>query len=157
MHKSPAFSSRNVDPLQGTPRRSTPEVDPDKLSYLRFQSKFRLKSAWDNICEKYGRSFEGVSDEIDLVNDEIIVDRGFVRNTPTKHFGALDSGHIVDDEVVEEAWDSPGCKEAFEETGQIYIAKDLNLRDTPSKDPRMTSSSGQRLEPRQYDRHPPLQ
>jgi hypothetical protein len=76
----------------------------NELNYLRFQSQFRLKTAWDNICKKYGRSFEDEADEIDLTTNEIIVDNGFVRKAPLIPFGSCSIDVKVDYDALQNAW-----------------------------------------------------
>ena len=76
----------------------------NELNYLRFQSQFRLKTAWDNICKKYGRSFEDEADEIDLTTNEIIVDNGFVRKAPLIPFGSCSIDVKIDYDALQNAW-----------------------------------------------------
>ena len=47
------------------------EVTDEEFNYLRFKSQFKLKSAWERICEKYGRSFDEEADEIDIVTGKV--------------------------------------------------------------------------------------
>ena len=47
-------------------------IDADELDFRRYKSQFRLKSAFEKIFEKYGRDFEGQTDEIDMVTGEVI-------------------------------------------------------------------------------------
>lgn len=50
-----------------------PELD---LQQKRARLDLKLKSTFESIFEKYGKSFDGVGDEIDLYTGEIIVDNG---------------------------------------------------------------------------------
>jgi hypothetical protein len=46
-------------------------VSEEEVNYLKFKSQYRLKHAWEKIIKKYGRSFEGETDEIDLVTGKV--------------------------------------------------------------------------------------
>lgn len=48
----------------------------DELEQKRAELNDKLKSAFENIFEKYGKDFDGIGDEIDLYTGEIIVDNG---------------------------------------------------------------------------------
>lgn len=51
--------------------------DPDHdLQQKRARLDLKLKSTFESIFEKYGKSFDGVGDEIDLYTGEILVDNG---------------------------------------------------------------------------------
>jgi hypothetical protein len=63
-----------------------------ELGLLRLQSRNRLKSAWEELFEKYGKDFGDEADEIDLSTYTIVVDNGFVRSTPTRHFAGVVEG-----------------------------------------------------------------
>ncbi|KAI9142674.1 hypothetical protein BKA69DRAFT_237221 [Paraphysoderma sedebokerense] len=66
-------------------------IKPDisvPLDVQREHSRLRLKSAWDSIIERYSQEFDD-DDEIDLLTEEIIVDRGFLRNQPIRKIGTL--------------------------------------------------------------------
>ncbi|GFP56717.1 uncharacterized protein PB1A10.02 [Trichoderma asperellum] len=55
--------------------------DPDyKLSIERAYADQRFQATMAHIFDKYGRDFEGIGDEIDLVTGEIVVNNGHVRN-----------------------------------------------------------------------------
>ncbi|KAJ3213890.1 hypothetical protein HDU67_002344 [Dinochytrium kinnereticum] len=59
------------------------------IGYLRLQSRHRLKTAWESLFERYGRSFDDETDEIDIETGKVVVDRGFFRGTPSRRFGML--------------------------------------------------------------------
>lgn len=54
---------------------SYPEID---LQARRAQNTLRLKSTWDSICERYGRDFDGIGDEIDMMTGEIVINNGHI-------------------------------------------------------------------------------
>lgn len=41
-------------------------IPEEEVHYLRFRSQFRLKTAWEKICEKYGKNYDDEADEIDI-------------------------------------------------------------------------------------------
>lgn len=100
-------------------RAVSAKQEQEKLSYLRFQSQFKLRNSWEKICHKYGKDFSEVTDEIDLVNDVVVIDRGFVRNTPPKIFGESFMAPRSDKKEMLEAWGTPSCRKVFEETGLL--------------------------------------
>lgn len=51
-----------------------------QLDKKRAQSALKLKSRFEDIFEKYGKDFEGVGDEIDLLTGEVIVDNGHLQS-----------------------------------------------------------------------------
>ncbi|RAL59953.1 hypothetical protein DID88_000579 [Monilinia fructigena] len=58
-----------------------PGYDPDQeLQQRRARLDFKLKSTFESIFEKYGRNFDGVGDEIDLLTGEILVDNGHLKD-----------------------------------------------------------------------------
>ncbi|KAH8813125.1 hypothetical protein F5884DRAFT_324871 [Xylogone sp. PMI_703] len=48
----------------------------EELEKKRAELNNKLKSAFENIFEKYGREFDGIGDEIDLYTGEVVVDNG---------------------------------------------------------------------------------
>ncbi|KAF7960758.1 hypothetical protein EAE96_000431 [Botrytis aclada] len=57
-----------------------PGYDPDQdLQQKRARLDYKLKSTFESIFEKYGKDFEGVGDEIDLLTGEILVDNGHLK------------------------------------------------------------------------------
>ncbi|KAK5665893.1 hypothetical protein QVD99_007517 [Batrachochytrium dendrobatidis] len=64
-----------------------PDLSIEDVAKLRTESLERLKSTWEIICSKYGRSFEGESDEIDLTTGRIVIDRGFLKRSHSKAIG----------------------------------------------------------------------
>ncbi|EGR47297.1 uncharacterized protein TRIREDRAFT_109007 [Trichoderma reesei QM6a] len=69
------------DELAFRPFEVEAKRDPDyKLSVERAYADQRFQATMAHIFEKYGRDFEGIGDEIDLVTGEIVVNNGHVRN-----------------------------------------------------------------------------
>ncbi|KAH0530571.1 hypothetical protein TsFJ059_005178 [Trichoderma semiorbis] len=69
------------DELASQPFEVEAKRDPDyKLSVERAYADQRFQITMAHIFEKYGRDFEGIGDEIDLVTGEIVVNNGHVRN-----------------------------------------------------------------------------
>ncbi|QSZ37515.1 hypothetical protein DSL72_008613 [Monilinia vaccinii-corymbosi] len=57
-----------------------PGYDPDQeLQQRRARLDLKLKSTFESIFEKYGKDFDGVGDEIDLLTGEILVDNGHLK------------------------------------------------------------------------------
>ncbi|KAJ3302765.1 hypothetical protein HDV03_004582 [Kappamyces sp. JEL0829] len=96
---------------------NTPNVSQEEVNFLRFKSQFRLKFAWDRICEKYGKSFEGQSDEIDLATGKVVVDRGCLKNAEVTEIGS--TVVEVDEKQVEDAWASPATRQKFIESQSL--------------------------------------
>ena len=48
-----------------------PLVSEEEVHYLRFRSQFRLKTAWEKICDKYGRNYDDEADEIDIFSGKV--------------------------------------------------------------------------------------
>ncbi|KAL6892684.1 hypothetical protein HDV57DRAFT_482684 [Trichoderma longibrachiatum] len=69
------------DELAFRPFEVEAKRDPDyRLSVERAYADQRFQATMAHIFEKYGRDFEGIGDEIDLVTGEIVVNNGHVRN-----------------------------------------------------------------------------
>ncbi|KAH8674243.1 centromere protein Scm3-domain-containing protein [Xylariales sp. PMI_506] len=59
-----------------------------------------FKARLESIIAKYDKDFEGVSDEVDLVTGEIVVDNGHLRSL--KDYDDLDDGNsAIDEDAVE--------------------------------------------------------
>ncbi|KAJ3193944.1 hypothetical protein HK101_003792 [Irineochytrium annulatum] len=82
------MSARRSIPIQ--PSTSPIIACVKDVETLRVQSRERLKRSWESIFERYGKDFEDEADEIDIRTGRLVVDRGFVRGTPTKPFGGVD-------------------------------------------------------------------
>ncbi|KAI9033281.1 hypothetical protein DFJ74DRAFT_701392 [Hyaloraphidium curvatum] len=68
---------------------STPVRGDDELATARAASAKRLQAAWEDIFARYGAIAEEDDDVVDLRTETLLVDNGFVRNTPGRHFGEL--------------------------------------------------------------------
>ncbi|KAK0656565.1 hypothetical protein B0T16DRAFT_399667 [Cercophora newfieldiana] len=69
------------DELNLRPEEVNALRDPGiQLQKSRAFAAFKLKSAFENIFEKYGRDFTGIGDEIDLRTGEIVVDNGHIQS-----------------------------------------------------------------------------
>ncbi|KAI8621928.1 centromere protein Scm3-domain-containing protein [Chytriomyces sp. MP71] len=89
-------ASSQTPRLKGS--REVGEASPAQdIGELRAQSQGRLRDTWELIFAKYGRDTSDEADEIDVRTGEIVVDRGFYRNTPDRPFGrALFAGGVED-------------------------------------------------------------
>ncbi|KAI5798994.1 hypothetical protein EDC01DRAFT_650009 [Geopyxis carbonaria] len=63
----------------------------------------RLQSSWEIIFEKYGRDFEGITDEIDPVTGDILVDNGHLRGLEYVSDGEDSEEDMEDSEAEAEA------------------------------------------------------
>ncbi|KAL7620294.1 hypothetical protein AAE478_009287 [Parahypoxylon ruwenzoriense] len=71
----------NLDELSMSPTQFDIRQDPlYRLDKGRAKAATRLKSAFENIFEKYGRDFTGVGDEIDLETGEVIINNGHLQS-----------------------------------------------------------------------------
>ncbi|KAJ3060328.1 hypothetical protein HDU98_003699 [Podochytrium sp. JEL0797] len=78
------------------------------LGAMRQLSENRLKTSWELIFEKYGRSFEDEADEIDVLTGEIVVDKGCLKNTPNRPFGRMLDGESDSGDSEEEEEEGEG-------------------------------------------------
>lgn len=79
------------DELNHQPEEVNQLRDPGyHLEKARNYAAFKLKSAFENIFEKYGKDFEGIGDEIDLRTGEIVVDNGHIKSLKTNTIGVED-------------------------------------------------------------------
>lgn len=77
--------------------------DPDyKLSIERAYADQRFQATMAHIFDKYGRDFEGIGDEIDLVTGEIVVNNGHVRNMRDEGDVGDGLGEYLGEEVDDE-------------------------------------------------------
>ncbi|KAJ3411359.1 hypothetical protein HDV05_002333 [Chytridiales sp. JEL 0842] len=118
---SPAPSNPTPKP-SSTPLKS---LKPPDVSLLRLQSRNRLKTAWERLFEKYSQDFTDEADEIDILTEEIVIDRGFLRDSPLKPFAAfnesLDSEEGLKEGLKEKFGDLAGVVEG--ENGMV-VAED---------------------------------
>lgn len=72
------------------------------LEKLRFESQQRLANRWEEICEKYSRAFDGEADIVDLAEERIIEDNGFLRRLDSvQMIGGPQGEDVIDDEPVQ--------------------------------------------------------
>ena len=126
-----------------------------KVEYLRLQSKFRLKSAWETIIEKYERDFEGQSDVIDLATGKIIEDYGTVKTIDKTLFGDL----VAPDEDPSEtdgdvALESLGKSKKRAESLQIKYKQKLFAGEDDFENLLNESDSEPEVEPDREDPQP---
>lgn len=75
------YVDEDDDELALQPFEVEAKRDPGyKLSIERAYADQRFQATMTHIFDKYGRDFEGIGDEIDLVTGEIVVNNGHVRN-----------------------------------------------------------------------------
>ncbi|KAL7901916.1 hypothetical protein HDV64DRAFT_242313 [Trichoderma sp. TUCIM 5745] len=75
------YADEDDDELALQPFEVEAKRDPGyKLSIERAYADQRFQATMAHIFDKYGRDFEGIGDEIDLVTGEIVVNNGHVRN-----------------------------------------------------------------------------
>ncbi|KAJ8100294.1 hypothetical protein POJ06DRAFT_252284 [Lipomyces tetrasporus] len=55
---------------------SKDEQPPFSLELERHKASLRLRSAWDDICRRYGRDFGDETDVVDIITGEIVEDHG---------------------------------------------------------------------------------
>ncbi|KAL6813450.1 hypothetical protein GGI42DRAFT_175294 [Trichoderma sp. SZMC 28013] len=136
------------DELASQPFEVEAKRDPDyKLSVERAYADQRFQITMAHIFEKYGRDFEGIGDEIDLVTGEIVVNNGHVRNMRDEGdvgdglAGDLADGEDDEDEgiLLEDLFDNDeeeyGDEERGEENSQGgFGAKAQNRNDTDDDD-----------------------
>ncbi|KAK7743550.1 hypothetical protein SLS53_004084 [Cytospora paraplurivora] len=91
------------------------DFDPVELNQMRdpaYQFELardnalrKLQSRFENIFAKYGRDFTGVSDEVDLVTGQILVDNGHLQSLQSAK--GTDDGEEVDEDEEECLLDGP--------------------------------------------------
>lgn len=105
---------------------SYPEID---LHARRAQSTLRLKSTWDSICERYGRDFEGIGDEIDLMTGRIVVNNGHIeRMTSERDIGdhkystkELGDSDLEDDQSLTECSEENSDAQGSANSGDVAV------------------------------------
>ncbi|KAK3899449.1 hypothetical protein C8A05DRAFT_46483 [Staphylotrichum tortipilum] len=103
-----------ADELNERPEDVNARRDPAaRLERSRAFAAFKLKSAFENIFEKYERDFTGIGDEIDLRTGEIVVNNGHIESLTTAQLtigrgdgedsggdGASDAGSLNEEEQM---------------------------------------------------------
>ncbi|KAI9225533.1 MAG: centromere protein Scm3-domain-containing protein [Piptocephalis tieghemiana] len=81
-------SSRSPSPPPPPPFEDVSTVEG--LHQAREGSLSRLHMTWRDIIQRYNRSFEGLSDEIDLQTGQVVVDQGHLRRVDRRGIGGVD-------------------------------------------------------------------
>ncbi|KAJ9070302.1 hypothetical protein DSO57_1009394 [Entomophthora muscae] len=80
----PLSPSKSPKKHQGEASSSFPSKDVfEGLNNLRI----KREAVFEDIFLRYGRDFGDEADEIDIFQEMIVVDRGFIRNAPPRKFG----------------------------------------------------------------------
>lgn len=105
---------------------SYPEID---LHARRAQNTLRLKSTWDSICERYGRDFEGIGDEIDMMTGEIVVNNGHIEGmTSERDIGDhIHSTKELGDSDLEDNQSLTECSEENSDAPRSACSGDLGV------------------------------
>ncbi|KAM7209366.1 hypothetical protein V8F20_000416 [Naviculisporaceae sp. PSN 640] len=94
------------DELNLEPEQVNTLRDPGyQLEKSRAHAANRLKSAWEQIFEKYEKDFTGIGDEIDLETGEVVVDNGHIQSLQYTEIGGQggdDEDDDDDDESIDE-------------------------------------------------------
>ncbi|KAL7943265.1 hypothetical protein V8C42DRAFT_330200 [Trichoderma barbatum] len=134
------------DELAFRPFEVKAKKDPDyKLSVERAYADQRFQATMAHIFEKYGRDFDGIGDEIDLVTGEIVVNNGHVRNMRDEGDvgdglgGDLADGEDDEDEgiLLEDLLDDDedyGDEEAGEQRRHVDFGKEAQNGDGTDED-----------------------
>jgi hypothetical protein len=80
------LSSPAAEASPGSPDRKKAD---DELANARITSVKRLQATWEDIYARYGAIAEDEDDVIDLRTETLVVDKGIVRNTPSRKFGTM--------------------------------------------------------------------
>lgn len=115
------WESDDDDDLSFQPQEASDRRDPGyQLSVQRAVADNRFMSTMAHIFEKYGRDFEGVGDEIDMMTGEIVVNNGHLKNMrdesdvgmgprhDTHDTDEEDEGVRLEDLLEEERWEISG-------------------------------------------------
>ncbi|ROW14740.1 hypothetical protein VPNG_03687 [Cytospora leucostoma] len=76
-----------------------------QFELARDNALYKLQSRFENIFAKYGRDFTGVSDEVDLVTGQVLVDNGHLQSLQSVK--DTDDGEEVDEDDEERLLDGP--------------------------------------------------
>src|ERR1051325_10514517 len=70
--------------------KDSPVEDPlEEIDYCRHKSQCRLKAAWAGIIKRYQNISAEETDVIDLVTEEVVVDRGILQKDAARYVGNL--------------------------------------------------------------------
>ncbi|KAJ4414727.1 hypothetical protein N0V85_003024 [Neurospora sp. IMI 360204] len=121
------------DELNHQPEEVNQLRDPGyQLEKARSYAAFKLKSAFENIFEKYGKDFDGIGDEIDLRTGEIVVDNGHIKSLKTATIGVENDD---DDESESESGNEEETISHGQESKQDATALQTVPRPLPSMAP----------------------
>ncbi|KAK3953520.1 hypothetical protein QBC32DRAFT_234498 [Pseudoneurospora amorphoporcata] len=121
------------DELNHQPEEVNQLRDPGyQLEKARSYAAFKLKSAFENIFEKYGKDFDGIGDEIDLRTGEIVVDNGHIKSLRTDTIGLENDD---DDESGSESGNEEETITPGQEIKQNATALQTASRPLPSMAP----------------------
>lgn len=103
------FESDEDDDLLFQPHEASKRRDSDyQLQVQRAFADNRFQSTMAHIFEKYGRDFEGVGDEIDMMTGEIVVNNGHLKNM--RNEGDIGTGLAQDAENSEDQDEDGGLR-----------------------------------------------
>nr|CAE76571.1 hypothetical protein [Neurospora crassa] len=123
------------DELNHQPEEVNQLRDPGyQLEQARSFAAFKLKSAFENIFEKYGKDFDGIGDEIDLRTGAIVVDNGHIKSLKTATIG-------VESEDDDESESESGNEEEATSHGQKSKQNATALQTVPRPLPSMAPPS----------------
>ncbi|KAK3397830.1 hypothetical protein B0T20DRAFT_413452 [Sordaria brevicollis] len=115
------------DELNHQPEEVNQLRDPGyQLEKARSYAAFKLKSAFENIFEKYGRDFDGIGDEIDLRTGQIVVDNGHIKSLKAAPLGVEN-----DDDEDDESESESGHEEKTISPGQGNKQNATSLQTIP--------------------------
>ncbi|KAG9243398.1 hypothetical protein BJ878DRAFT_510948 [Calycina marina] len=90
------------------------------LQVRRARLDYKLKSTFETIFEKYGKDFDGVGDEIDLMTGEIVVNNGHIHQMQHER----DAGGMVSSDPATDDWDARSDSEDVDEDSRLEDAED---------------------------------
>ncbi|EGZ77521.1 hypothetical protein NEUTE2DRAFT_162307 [Neurospora tetrasperma FGSC 2509] len=123
------------DELNHQPEEVNQLRDPGyQLEQARSFAAFKLKSAFENIFEKYGKDFDGIGDEIDLRTGAIVVDNGHIKSLKTATIG-------VESDDDDESESESGNEEETASHGQESKQNATALQTVPQPLPSMAPPS----------------
>ncbi|EGO52695.1 hypothetical protein NEUTE1DRAFT_133294 [Neurospora tetrasperma FGSC 2508] len=121
------------DELNHQPEEVNQLRDPGyQLEQARSFAAFKLKSAFENIFEKYGKDFDGIGDEIDLRTGAIVVDNGHIKSLKTATIGVESDD---DDESESESGNEKETTSHGQESKKNATALQTVPRPLPSMAP----------------------
>lgn len=139
--------------------------DPDgELAIARARNDGLLKTRWENIFERYERDFEGIGDEISMLDNKIVVDNGHIRSMQNARdtgvtrstTGSFDCGSKYDGRSILRAMTAAPSDKSEElasdtDTEEVFesietIADNIIINEESSEDELFNVTSPQNLE-----------